>query len=58
MANSDILFSEDLNELRVEIVRLRSFLDCEFRVAECYRVRCEHLEKIIDSFIQKDYGKN
>lgn len=56
--NSDPLFSDDVQLLRQEIVRLRSFLDVEFKNVELLRAHNEHLKSIIDSLISHSYGKS
>lgn len=55
--NTDPLFSEDIQILRQEIVRLRSFLDVEFKNVELVRAHNEHLKSIIDNLVSHDYGK-
>lgn len=55
---NDVLLSDDLSLLRFEIVRLRSLVDTEFRVAESYRSQCERLYQIINQLTCHEYGKS
>lgn len=54
---SDPIFSDDVHVLRQEIVRLRSFLDVEFKNSELLRDHNQHLKSIVESLISNGYGK-